>query len=479
MRTLAYLLSASLILAPAASANDLPDLGESARSEFTLAQETRIGSMIMQDIRQSPRYVDDAELSDYVNQLGYRLAGASQDSSSRQFNFFIINDPTLNAFALPGGNIGIHTGLLLAAQHESELAGVLAHEIAHITQSHLARMLEQQKQMQLPTLAALALAILAARSNPQVAQAAISLSQATAIQSQLDFSRDNEREADRIGMQTLNKARFDPRGMVDFFQRLQTTNRLMEHNAPEYLRTHPLTTQRIADMQDRVEQLPYRQHLDTLDFRLAKARARVLSTPASEASDFFNRQLKQDGQRDQASALYGLSLLALNNRQPQQASEYYARIPNPASDPMLLRLGAEVALAGNKIDAGLELYRQGIKRYPGSRALAIGYASALLEQQRNKDAIALLQKQLREHSTDDRMYELLARAYSRQGQQLEQHQAQAEAYAIQGNLTGAVEQIQLALQYGSNASFYQLSSLEARLRELKRQDLEQRNRSQN
>lgn len=474
MRKLAYLVTALLLtLHPASNAADLPDLGEAARSDFTLAQEMRVGQLIMRDIRQSPDYVDDAELTDYLNKLGYTLAAASQDPS-RQFNFFILKDPTLNAFALPGGNIGVHTGLILATRHESELAGVLAHEISHITQNHLGRMLEQQKQMQLPTLAALALAIIAARSNPQAAQAAISVSQATAIQSQLNFTRSNEREADRFGLQTLSRAGFDPEGMVDFFKRLEMSTRLMENNAPEYLRTHPLTTQRIADMEDRAEQLPYHQHKDSTDFILARARVRILATPEKEARDYFERQLKMAGDSNALAAYYGLSWLALNNRDYAQAAQLFNHIAKPESNPMLLHLGAEIALKNTGPDSGLEKYRQAIRRFPSTLPLIQGYATALLDNGRNAEATQFLRNQLDERSHTASLYSLLARAYAQQNRSVDQHQAQAEAYAESGNLNAAIEQLRLALREGKNTSFYQLSTLEARLRELKQQDRAER-----
>lgn len=474
MRKFAYLLTALLLaVQPVSGAADLPDLGEAARSDFTLAQEARVGQLIMRDIRQSPSFIDDPELTEYLNSLGYTLAAASQDPS-RQFNFFVLNDPTLNAFALPGGNIGVHTGLILATRHESELAGVLAHEISHITQNHLGRMLEQQKQMQLPTLAALALAIIAARSNPQAAQAAISVSQATAIQSQLNFTRSNEREADRIGLQTLSRAGFDPEGMVDFFKRLEISTRLMENNAPEYLRTHPLTIQRIADMEDREEQLPYHQRKDSTDYILTQARARFLSTGEKEAREYFQRQAAMSGSNNSLAAYYGLSLLALKQQDYAHAAELFGHIPKPDSNPMLLHLAAEIALKNNSPDSGLEKYRQALKRFPTTLSLIQAYASALLDNGRNGEAVQFLRNQLDERPNSTTLYSLLARAYAQQGRPTDQHQAQAEAYARNGNLNGAIEQLQLALRDGKNASFYQLSTLEARLRELKQQDRAER-----
>ena len=200
----------------------------------------------------------------------------------------MISDDAVNAFALVGGHIGVHTGLIPLTQNESELAGVVAHEIAHITQRHQARAITGRGATQLASLAALALAILASRGSSsqsgQVTEAAIVGASAIAMQAQLDYTREHEREADRVGLTLLERAGFDPRGMVTFFERMLRANRLNEFKgAPSYLRTHPLTTERIADMQDRVERLPTRLVPDCFDYRLARAKRPRRSGSASEA----------------------------------------------------------------------------------------------------------------------------------------------------------------------------------------------------
>jgi len=223
------LLALILAIQPVLAA-DLPDLGEVSRQYFSDQEEQALGRTIMRDVYADPRYLDDPEIENYLNQLGYKLVSASA-RNQRTFNFFVVDDPTINAFAMPGGNIGVHTGLLLAAQSESELASVIAHEIAHVTQNHLARMVAAQSQSYWPTMAALALALLASRSNPNVASAAIASTQAYSIQNQLNYSRDYEREADRLGYDTLTRAGFDPHAMSEFFERLQRANRFYDTSA--------------------------------------------------------------------------------------------------------------------------------------------------------------------------------------------------------------------------------------------------------
>lgn len=267
-----------LLCFPFATADDLPNLGDVSQNAMSPLEENKLGEQIMLDIRQDPSYFDDPEVTEYLNNLGYRLVSASPDNTL-DFHFFTIRDNTLNAFALPGGYIGVHTGLIVAAQSESELASVLAHEIGHVVQHHLARMLARQQQNTLPTMAALAVAVLAARSNPQVSQAAMATAQAASVQTQLDFTREHEREADRVGLQILSKAGFDTRAMPAFFERLQRASRLYENNAPTYLRTHPLTSERIADIDNRVAEMPYKQVRDSLDFQLLRAKLHALFTP--------------------------------------------------------------------------------------------------------------------------------------------------------------------------------------------------------
>lgn len=240
-----------LLLPITTIADDLPELGDVSQATITPRQEKQLGYQIMRQIRADPSFLDDPEITSYLNNLGRRLVSTSNETQPGQsFEFFALQDPTINAFALPGGFMGFNSGLIIAAQSESELAGVMAHEIAHVTQKHLARMIAGQQHLGLiSTIAGLAIAILASRSNPHAGQAAIVASQAAAIQSRLNFTRKHEKEADRIGFNILHRAGFDPHGMSAFFERLQLAGRYRENGAPSYLRTHPLTYERIADIE--------------------------------------------------------------------------------------------------------------------------------------------------------------------------------------------------------------------------------------
>ena len=303
------------LLFTTASAQNLPNLGEAASSELSPQAEQRLGDAIIQRFRQDPSYMDDAEITGYLNGLGATLLVAMPEAEQR-FQFFVVRDNTLNAFALPGGYIGVHTGLILAAQSESELASVLAHEISHVTQRHLARMFAKQSETSIAQWLALAVGVMAVGSNPEITEAAIATSVAGGAQSQLNYSRDFEREADRLGLQTLDRSGFDPYGMPAFFERLQQQGRLYETDAPGYLRTHPMTVERLSDMENRVQTMGYRQVPDSLAFQLVRSRLKLEAFGTQAAIREFETQLRERKFTNEAAVHYGLSLAWLADGKP-------------------------------------------------------------------------------------------------------------------------------------------------------------------
>ena len=464
-----------LIAVPRAYGQALPDLGDVSQATFTPLQERRLGESIMREIRADRAYYDEPEATDYLTQLGHRL-GARADAR-QELDFFLILDRQINAFALPGGFIGVNVGLLLTAQSESELAGVMAHEISHVTQRHIARMIAQQKQGVFATIATLAAAILLSRVSSDAAQAAIAIGQGGLVQSQLNFTRDNEREADRFGLQVLEQAGFDPRGMASFFERLQRATRAYESAAPSYLRTHPLTFERIADMQNRVQELHYRQVPDSVEFQLIRAKLRAELDPPREAVAFFETSLAERKFLSEASSHYGLAVSALRlNDAARARKELAVARKHVAQHPMLETLACKIASASGPVDAALACYRDALRSYPAYRALIYDYANVLLQNQRADVALKLIDAQLQVIASDYRLYLLQARAYAELGRRLAQHRAQAEAYVRMGNVPAAVEQLHLGLKSG-DGDFYQLSSAEARLRELRQFEEELRKES--
>jgi len=408
------LLAIALAVQPAIAA-DLPDLGEVSRQYFSDQEEQTLGRAIMRDVYADPRYLDDPEIESYLNQLGYKLVSVST-RNQREFTFFVVNDPSINAFAMPGGNIGVHTGLLLAAQSESELAGVVAHEIAHVTQDHIARMVASQSQSYWPTMAALALALLASRSNPNVAGAAIATTQAYSIQNQLNYSRDYEREADRLGYDMLNRSGYDVRGMSGFFSRLQRANRFYDTSAPAYLRTHPLTTDRIADMESRSETAPYQQVEDSLDFQLVRARLRAQEDSAQDAVLAARKALDEKRYNSETAARYGLVTALIRARQFKEAETEAQKLPSgKTGSPMIQLLIARTALAAGNQALALQRYQAGSQAYPGYRPLQYGHIGALLAAGRSSDAQAQVDRQLALYPLDRRLWRLAAQAHAQQG----------------------------------------------------------------
>lgn len=463
-RSAAALLALCLTCSPlGAGAQNLPDLGDSSRSALSATQERNIGKEIMVKLRADNNYLDDVEAVDYLSRLGSKLLAATPDGR-QDFEFFVMRDTSLNAFALPGGYIGVHSGLVTAAENESQLASVLAHEIAHVTQHHIARLVQGGQQNTLTTLAAVAVAILAARSNSQASQAAIAAAQASAIQSELDFTREHEREADRIGLQTLAQAGFDARAMRDFFDQLQRYSRAYESNVPTYLRTHPVTTERIADVENRLAQLPYRQIPDNLEFQLVRARLRTLSVASREAVKLYEAAPAEKTPVALAVYAYGKALALYRASDLARAEEALAPARKQSS-ALIEHLAAQIQVERGSTAEGLSIYREAAKRFPDSRALSYGYAEALLADRKGEAALKLVNDRLQLTSGDPHLYELQARCHAALGQRFRQHRAQAEAYAQRGQLGAAIEQLQLALR-ARDGDFYDTSKAEARLKEL-------------
>lgn len=456
----------ALSLALPVRADDLPDLGDVSEATLSIAQERGIGWNIMRQMRESPNYLDDAEVLDYLNRIGFRLVAASP-GARMDFSFFALRDSSVNAFAMPGGYIGVHSGLILTAQSESELASVLAHEISHVTQRHIARLLNQQQRAGMTSLAALALAILVARSNPQAAAGAIAAAQAQTLSSRLAFTRDNEREADRVGVGVLERAGFDPHAMPVFFDRLQRATRTYETGAPTYLRTHPVTFERIADVQNRVGSLPYRQVPDSLDFHLVRAKLRATQGDFRDAVAFFDEVIAERKFNNEIAAHYGLVTALLRAENVSRAALEMITLTRLAPPhPMLVTLDARLKTAQKNRPAALRILADGVKTWPGDRALGYDFAEALLAVNRAGEALDVLEGQLLKDQNDGRLYQLEAKAYAALSRPMMQHKSQAEAYVSAGNLAAAIEQLQLALRNG-DGDFYQMSSIEARLRELR------------
>jgi len=452
---------------PAPQSVPLPDLGDAGGGELSLQAERRLGEQVMRDIRRDPSYLDDPEISEYLNALGARLVAASP-GARQDFEFFAVRDNSINAFALPGGFVGVNTGLVSASDNESEIASVLAHEIAHVTQRHIARQIGIMKQMQTPMMLAMLAAILLGRSRPDLAQGAAIATQGAAIQSQLSFSRDFEREADRIGFQTLAGAGFDVRAMGVFFEKMQRYTRILDSGAvPGYLRSHPVTTERIADAQNRAEGQPFRQRADSLEYHLVRAKLRAEAVDPRDAVKQFTDAVDDRRFAHEPGARYGLAVAYLRAKEPKRAESEIARLrADKVASPMVDMLAARARLAQDDPTGALASLRTGLARYPHRRSLLYAMLDTLQQMGRFDELQAALAEPLRLYPRDAKLHEARAKAYAGQGKRLLQHQAQAEFYLLQGSLPAAIEQLQLA-QTSGDGNFYELSVVDARLKELR------------
>jgi predicted Zn-dependent protease len=453
----------------------LPDLGDESEAGVTPAQERKLGESVVAQIRASGGYLDDPEVNDYLNELGNRLVSAGADRFD--FEFFAVPDPSINAFALPGGFVGVNTGLVLLAQSESELASVLAHEITHVTQRHYTRSLAGQQRSLLYSLAALAVAIAASRSGSssagQATSAAVASAQALAIQTQLNYTREHEYEADRIGYQRLVRAGFDPTSMATFMDRLQKSNRFADGNAPSYLRSHPITYERVAEAQARAYGERYRQVGDSLDFHLVRALLRSYTGTDREAVAYFRAALAEGKFNNPVATRYGLVAALLRAKDVAAAKQELATLEAEApTHPMIDAMAGHVLMESGDLPAAIARFEQALAKYPNKMQLVYDYPDALAKAGRGADAARFVETQLARFPGNGPLHRVAAQVYGTMGRMTLHHRHQAEYFAWAGNLRAAVLQMELAAKAG-DGDFYQYSVVETRLRTLRRELAEQ------
>lgn len=469
LKSCVFVIFSALMCTYSLAGSELPELGDASAADLSPLAERKLGENIMREIRwKEPTYLDDAEVEGYLNRIGGRLA-ASSENPEQDFFFFGIRDNSINAFALPGGYIGVHTGLINAVTSESEFAGVLGHEIGHVTQHHIARTVAQQNRVGMAMLAGMLAGIAAIRANPQVAQAAIVGSQAAAIQSQLSYSRDFEREADRAGVQTLERAGFDVRSMASFFERLRKQTRVYETNLPVYMRTHPLTEDRITDMENRVGQMRYKQVVDSPDFLLVQAKIRSEEGPPAEAIKQFEVRLSKSETSTPADH-YGLARAQLRGAKPEAAQTALKPLLDQSpwsKNPMVATLQAEIYRAQKNDTAALSVLDTAYRQASSNKSLLYAYTDLLVDTGKSKLAAELLQAASQKTPGDARVWERLAKAQFANKKMTAQHRAQAELYVLQDQIFEAINQLEQA-QKAQDADFYEMSAVDARLGELRK-----------
>uniref|UniRef100_B1XRY7 Peptidase M48 Ste24p n=1 Tax=Polynucleobacter necessarius subsp. necessarius (strain STIR1) TaxID=452638 RepID=B1XRY7_POLNS len=472
----------------------LPDMGDPGGDTLSRVDERKYGEMIMRQIRPDPDYSNDLPIYDFLNQMERRLLQAAkklqlgganeQGSGAYNFEVFAVKDSSINAFALPGGFIGFHTGLIVSAESDSEVASVMGHETGHVLQRHLARQMDKQATNTMIAIAGMVLGALAMSRNPQAGASLMQGGQAAAINNQLSYSRDAEREADRIGFQILDASGYDVNGAPGFFQRLQKVTGIMDKGVPTYVRTHPLTTDRIADMQDRARTVASRNVPSSVEFYFIKARARIEQSGSSSGSydlkNTFDSLSKQPQIGKQLEGFYGLTLIEQRQGKVDQAEANLQQARNlalkasaPGSSIQRQSLSlditaSELALAKGKGEEALQIAQATLRAYPQSYAAGAAMINAELKLGRTNEAIGWLKARTGSQPNEVVWWALLSKAYDQAKNVPMRHYALGEKYALEGAWPSAIEQLRIARSAGG-ADFYQGSSIDARLREMQRQ----------
>lgn len=424
---------------------ELPDMGDSSASLMTAAEENQLGDEFFRYLHSEITISQDAEIQEYIQSVGEKLV-ANSAAPSNQFHFFVVLENDINAFAGPGGYIGVNSGLILITEAESELASVMAHEIGHVTQRHLFRSAEAANRMSIPSMAAMIAAIALGTRSAQMGQAALVGIQAGLVQFQINFTRQHEEEADRVGMETMEKSEYDPRSMPTFFERLQQSSRYSGQGAPEFLRTHPVTSSRISDTRGRAESYPYKQYPDSLAYQLTKAKIRVLTAiDRLEPFKYFQSRLKQGTSEQRTVARYGLGLAMLSLQKYNEAENIFQALtteyPNQIQYATAL---ARTAADSRNINLALARYKKLVERFPDNEAIRLEYIGILIK----LDNAVLAQKNLLALSSETQklpiFFQLLAQVYSLLKQPAESHRYLAEYYYLTGQTQYAILQIKLA-----------------------------------
>jgi len=494
------------------SSSALPNLGDG--TNMTPSAERRLGDRIARELYRDPDYVDDPLLTEYVQSIWQPLLAAARQrgditpemDETYAWELILARDRTVNAFALPGAYMGLHLGLVGVVTSRDELASVLSHELSHVTQRHIARMMMRQSQQAPWMVGAMILGILAAGKSPDAANAMIVGGQAVGAQTQLNFSRDMEREADRVGFGVSTQAGFAPKGFVSMFGKLQQASRLNDSGNFPYLRSHPLTTERMAEMQSRID-LPSpdvdapsnaRQNQPEYDQSMLAARARVMANTAVDALRTWSQEaessvLRRTTSVQQAATLYGATLASIRLRDHTAAQGYWQRLTEvvraDAPAARLARLlGVELALAMddgaravqllNASDAGfapaivgrVELFLKAQAWLKRAASAPAGSPAAGISNQALASVTQSLQTWVADHPRDAQAWQLLSSTYAAQGRTLSSIRAQAEINVAQLDYPAALARFKAAQDWvrkeGANADHYEASIVDTRTRQI-------------
>jgi len=454
------------ILAAPAAGSDLPDMGSPAAAILSQTDEYRLGAMVAKELRDQNALIEDPEVSEYVNGVGTRLAAQSSEGG-RGFQYFVIKDRTINAFAVPGGFVFINAGLVLASSTESELAGVMAHETAHVTQHHIARMIRDQSKQSLTTMAALLGAVLlGAIGGGQAVEGAIAATQGLAVQHQINFTRDNEWEADRVGIGFLAGAGFDPYGMGEMFETMMRHEGLASTYIPAMLIDHPVTTDRIAEQRARAAQFPPRTGKDSESYALIRERVRVLTATGDvDLADQYARKIAR-GDADLGDR-YGQALALMGSNRAEDAAKILQPLVQQHEGLTLLHAAlAQAQAKAGHTDEALATFKRAEGLFPRNVPVTVRYAETLMAAGRPAEAHNMLLDLFNNVPPTPDQIRLTALAASAAGDAGDAYFYMGEYQIAGGDLNLAAQQLQLALA-SPNITQIQRQRYQARLDEVR------------
>jgi predicted Zn-dependent protease len=441
--------AAGLGTGSSAADQDLPDLGSPATAAVSLEDEYRAGLGWFASIRQTGQVLEDPEIEDYIQEIGHSLSSRAEEGQ-HQFYYFVLKDPIINAFAMPGGFIAIQSGLILATSNENELAGVMAHETAHVTQRHIVRGIIDQSHAGLISTAAMLAAILlgatAGRGSPDAMEGAILATQGAAIQHQINYTRANEFEADRIGIGTMASAGYDPLGMATFFQTLDRNSPDPSRvKAVEFLIDHPLSAERVAEARNRAEQIGRIRHTDSLSYTLMRERLRSLVGHPEAARDYYISVTKNGGGKSMEER-YGKAVADIATRNPGAAIPELQALVNeyPKVNQFYGALG-QAYLANSQIKESQAVLDKAVNLFPRNVPITIRLAETLMRGGDNKRAHLILDDLFNVVEPTPEQTRLIAKAAHAAGDVADSYYYMSYFYLMNGDLKMAANQLELGL----------------------------------
>ncbi|MER2493976.1 M48 family metalloprotease [Catenovulum sediminis] len=447
--------------------NKLPDLGTVAAGSLTIEKEKVIGQVIRRQLRATSPVISDPLLDEYINDLGNKLVSKANDVRY-PFDFYLIKNPQLNAFATFGGVVALHTRTLLESETESELASVIGHEIAHVTQRHIARTIEENQRNAPLTIASLLGAILIAMADPSAGAAAITTAQASSQQMALNYNRHNEKEADRIGLRIMIDAGFDPNGARDFFVRLAEQSRYSS-KLPAMLYSHPLPDSRVSDIRARVDGLEPKFVRPNPAFHFAKVRTAVLYTHVpSYHVEHFRAKLNEPEQIENPYYKYGLALALMKTDAFTEASKIIDELlQRQGNNLYFLDLKTDIELGLKRYKDILDLLAIKLELMPNNQVLVLNYANALISAKQAQKAVEILKDFIILQPEHYLAWQLMSDAYKQLGNRAMYHQAQAELYALVLAYPKAIDELHTAFNYIDRQSETDKKRISARIKQLR------------